>query len=131
MTDPVRKLLIYHLPAIMYAVGVITVSSIPNLKAPTMEFVPIDKVAHILEYALFSLLTFRSFSNLSTAISKRMAVLLSLLFLVAFAALDEYYQSFVPGRSSDNLDLLSNICGACIILTVLWLVQCRKKTGSV
>ncbi len=125
-----RKLLVYHLPAALYAVGIIVVSSIPDLKAPPVALLPIplDKVVHFLEYAIFTLLAVRSFYHISPAISRRNAGLISLLFLTGFAALDEYHQGFIAGRSPDITDLLYDILGAAFVLVWLWLRNRRRMS---
>jgi VanZ family protein len=49
-----------------------------------------------------------------------------------FAVLDEYYQSFVPGRTMAAGDLLMDICGAFLVATYWWLRRRRKslETGT-
>ena len=114
---------VYHLPVILYAAIIIAISSIRSLPAPELGGLVLDKLAHFVEYALFAFLTFRSFSHLSPTIRAGTAALLSLLFLVCFAALDEYYQQYVVGRFADAYDLLSDTFGAAIVLAYLWFRQ--------
>ena len=102
-------------------------SSIPDLKAPELRFLFVDKLAHFVEYAIFALLIFRSFSRLSPRITRRRAFLLSALFLSLFASLDELYQHFIPGRNSDVYDLAGDILGALVVLAYLWIRPVRAK----
>ena len=59
MNNKIRTLLVYHLPVLLYAGGIIAVSSIRNLPSPQIEGLAMDKVAHFVEYALFAFLAFR------------------------------------------------------------------------
>jgi VanZ family protein len=121
------QFLVYHLPVILYAAVVLSLSSIPDLKGPSVRHIVLDKPAHFLEYALFGFLTFRSFSNMTSRITNNLAGLLSVLSLSLFALLDEYYQSFVPGRNYDTADLVTDILGAFLVISFLWLR--KRKTG--
>jgi VanZ family protein len=123
-----RKFLTYHLPLIVYAAMVLTLSSIPNLTGPKLRLVAFDKLAHFVEYAIFAFLAFRSFSRISPGIKTNFALLLSLLFLSLFALLDEIYQSFVPGRHMDPMDFLTDMFGAFLVLIFLWLR--RRRLGD-
>jgi VanZ family protein len=121
-----QKFLFYHLPVILYSAAVLGVSSLPNLQTPGLKFLAADKLAHFLEYALFAVLTYRSFSNLSARINSRQAFWLSLLFLALFAVLDEYVQKFTPGRDPDIMDYLTDLLGGTFVLILLRLRRKRK-----
>lgn len=120
MNNKTKTLLVYHLPVLLYAGGIIAVSSIRNLPSPQIEGLSMDKVAHFMEYALFAFFAFRSASHLTSTIKGGTAALLSLGFLIVFATLDEYYQRFVPGREPDTLDIVSDIAGALLVMVILW-----------
>ncbi len=125
-----RRFVYYHLPVILFAGLIFAVSSIPNLQAPRIRLLTLDKVAHFIEYAVFSYLTFRSFSNLGKSVSLIRAMLLSAMFLCVFAALDEYHQSFVRGRHSDVSDLLTDVAGAFLVLLYLGLRKHRRSKAK-
>ena len=127
---PGYKFIAYHLPVIIFAAAIISVSSIPYMQAPKFKLIAIDKLGHFLEYSIFAFLTFRSFSNISAAIKGNLAYLLSLLFLGLFAILDEYYQSFIPGRFSDTADLIVDMCGSFLVVTFFWLRHRRLKEST-
>ena len=116
-----RHFLRYHFPLILYAGLVIGLSSIPDLQGPRLRIIALDKIAHFVEYALFAVLAWRSFSHLSARLSVNASVLLSMLFLVVFALTDEYFQSFIPGRHADLADLAVDILGSFLVLTLLWI----------
>lgn len=121
-----RRFLKYHLPLIVYALAIIAVSAIPNLRPPKVTAIPFDKVAHFVEYAIFAFLAFRSFTNIDPHIRLSRAVLLSALFITLFALLDETLQQFIPGRHYDLLDYAVDVAGAFIVLILLGLH--RHKT---
>lgn len=118
--------LIFHVPMLLYASAIITVSSIPDLKSPELQIIAFDKLAHLLEYAIFAFLTFRSFANLLPNMRLGLAFVLSLAFLAVFAGLDEYYQRFVPGRVADLKDFAMDMTGAFVVLSLVWLRQWRN-----
>jgi VanZ family protein len=120
----------YHLPVILYALGIIALSSIPDLRPPILPDRGVDKLAHFLEYAIFAALVFRSFYHLGKHANLRRTLLISALFVSVFALLDELYQHFVPGRYSDWRDLLTDIAGALLILALLGLLRRRNRRKS-
>jgi len=114
----------YHLPAVLYAVLIIVLSSLPGLGVPQIRIIALDKIIHFIEYAVFAVLIFRSFSNISEKLQGRVIVFFSMLFVVLFALFDELYQSYIPGRSSDPFDFLFDVLGALIIILYLFV---RRK----
>ncbi len=82
-----------------------------------------DKVAHFVEYGLFALLVFRSFSHFGPRLTGRRSLLFTVLFLSLFACLDEFYQRFIPGRNSELADLAVDFLG---IVSALVFVHLRS-----
>ena len=115
----------YHLPAILYAVLIIILSSIPELGKLDLGRFKFDKIAHFFEYAIFALLIFRSFSHISDRLNVRYIVFLALIFVAAFAFFDEFYQSYVAHRHADPIDMIADISGATLI--IIWLAIRHKK----
>lgn len=120
----------YHFPALLYASGIIILSSIQDLRPPDIDIPSLDKLIHLAEYAIFALLTFRSVYHLGKEPNLRRSLSLSALFVSFFALLDELYQRFVPGRHSDWRDFLVDILGACIVLIVLGLFRRARRRSS-
>ena len=93
-----------------YVLLIFVVSSIPSLTAPGPEFVPKDKIAHFVEYFILGALLFKGIGW--TVSPSRVA---TFGFLVAVGAsvgaLDELYQSFVPGRMMSVYDWLADLVG--------------------
>ncbi len=115
----------FHLPVIIYGSIIIIVSSIPRLKPPDLKFYAADKLAHLAEYGIFAYLTFRSFVNIKPNMDLTMVWAISLIFLISFGLLDEFYQSFIPGRFSDLGDWLTDSLSAVLVVTFLWMRRRR------
>jgi len=122
-----KRFLWYHLPALAYAGAIIAISTIPNLRTPEVTGVALDKLAHFIEYAVFAFLAFRAFAHLTPTIRVNSAYLLTILFVSLFALLDEYVQSFIPGRTMDGFDLAMDLLGACLVATFFWLRRRRLQ----
>ncbi len=122
-----RLFLKYHLPAILYAVLILSVSSIPSLKTPQIRFIAADKVAHFIEYAIFAFLIFRSLVHIPALLRKNLAVPTAVLFVAAFAYMDELYQRHIPGRHSDMTDYAADLAGALLILGLTWLRHRKRR----
>ena len=67
----------------------------------------IRKGAHVTEYAVLGILLVLTFA----AYGFRRAGTLALITGILYAALDEYHQRFVPGRSGEIKDVLIDACG--------------------
>lgn len=102
--------------------------------------VPIRKLAHVTEFLmLFLLVRWALLKQFSTTFGERMRgnqmiglmispSTLAAVFAVAYAATDEWHQSFVPGRSSNWNDVAVDACGVFLGALVLALVtRMRKK----
>jgi VanZ family protein len=77
------------------------------------------KGAHLTEYAILAALWYRAFMrerNLSARAASWAAFAISL----AWAALDEWHQSFVPSRTSSAVDVALDSAGAALALVVDW-----------
>src|SRR2546422_2533753 len=77
------------------------------------------KGAHLSEYAILAALWYRAFMrerNLSARAASWTAFAISL----AWAALDEWHQSFLPSRTSSALDVALDGAGAALALVVDW-----------
>lgn len=81
-------------------------------------FFIIRKLAHLFEYFILGILIY----NLLIEYKISKIILISVLFCIIFASLDEFHQLFIPGRSSKVLDVfidtIGSYCG--ILLINLW-----------
>jgi len=90
--------------------------------------VGVRKVGHLTEYAILAMLLWRALRS-----GTRWQMKMSILFLVAalacaiFAASDEFHQSFVPSRTSSPVDVMIDICGAFLGLTICLMFATRRR----
>lgn len=123
------KFLRFWFPAILYSGIIFCVSSVPNVKIPLQE-VRFDKVLHVLEYMPFGFFLARGIYNTRIPAFTGMfwGVIISILFLHGVS--DEFYQSFVPGRSAGGGDVIADVTGGVIggYVYLLFLNQSNNKT---
>ena len=79
----------------------------------------IRKAAHVIEFAAFSIAVFHGVRAQRYGWQFNWAVL-TLLIAVAFAALDEWHQSFVPLREPTIRDVLVDGTGALLAQVLVW-----------
>ncbi|KKQ43266.1 MAG: VanZ-like protein [Microgenomates group bacterium GW2011_GWC1_37_8] len=78
----------------------------------------IKKTAHIIEYAVLTLLSYRAMKE--SGISKTNAALFSILFAVFYGATDEFHQAFTPGREPKARDVMFDTIGSVIAIYSVW-----------
>jgi VanZ family protein len=106
------------IPAILYTIFTFSLSSISGSKLQYPIFLYYDKLLHAILYA-------GAYLAFLFAIRFPYRTLIAVL---AFAAIDEYYQSFIPGRSSSIYDWLADATGASIFM-ILCLIYERYKNS--
>ena len=81
--------------------------------------IAIRKLGHLTEYAILAALLWRALRS-GTAATLKMPILFGIVLIACagFAASDEFHQSFVPSRTSSARDVMIDICGALIGLTI-------------
>jgi VanZ family protein len=80
----------------------------------------VRKLAHLSEYALFSLLLYHSFELRHPERWNTRAAFGALLIAGLFSLGDEYHQSFVPGRTASLVDCAIDTAGALLALVLLY-----------
>ncbi len=85
---------------------------LPHASAQTLDFLHhiIRKCGHLTEYFILSMLILRGIRAGEKGMHLRWA-LVTVLVIAAYAALDEYHQSFVPGRTAAVGDVLIDTSG--------------------
>ncbi|HJZ12529.1 MAG TPA: VanZ family protein [Acidobacteriota bacterium] len=119
-----RSFLFYWVPVIIYSILILSLSSLS--KVPGAERLP-DKFLHVLEYGIYAYLLWHAVT-LGGELSltwKRGGIILGA--GSAFGALDEFYQSFVPGRFSSIGDWYADVAG---ILGIVTLILVKNKSGG-
>ena len=120
LARPMKKL-IHFLPALVFYLLVFLLSS--RDLGIRLNGGWLDKIPHALEFALLGfLLAVGFFHNLATSARVKAAVtFLTGLFL---GCLDEFHQSFVPGRRAEVTDIAADAAGvACGILVYAYLAK--------
>lgn len=113
--------------AILYAVVIIGLSSIPGKEFPEAAWLAHDKMIHFCEYGLFGVLVARAVNTRVTAGSR--IFLITLLVAGLFGILDESYQSIIPGRDSSVYDWIADVTGILLGSWVyLWIKFRRDQT---
>lgn len=118
VSDPMNersRFLYYWCPFLLYAALILCVSSLSLPPGP--KPVP-DKAIHLVEYAVFALLLWRAlaqddFHRFTWKRAMGVAVTGAL-----YGALDETYQSIIPGRYSSIRDWYADVAGILTMITI-------------
>lgn len=95
---------------IVYLILILAASSIPGHSFPKSVIFTKDKLLHTMEYAVLAFLLIRAFNP------RTLAGLLGVIgFCFAFGLIDEFWQSFVPGRFSSIYDTMADTLGAFLV----------------
>lgn len=101
-------------------------SSLPPTKASSdslLDFVA-HKLVHLFEYGVLYLLYYRNVSEDFWQQNAR-NVFQAFIFVIVFAAFDEYHQSLVPGRNSKVRDIFIDLLGG-VLAYLVWLYLRQK-----
>lgn len=114
-----------YLPAIVWAVLILAVSSIPGLSTPSLGFSMADKTVHFTEYFILGYLTARAISSF---IKEPLKIFwISSAITSAYGILDEFHQLLIPGRTTEGLDMIADILGS-IIAAALFAGKLRRRS---
>lgn len=121
MADKPRAKFYWRFFHALCAVVILAFSSIPFTGSQEEPSLVSDKLIHFTEYGIFGFL-----GGLAYLETRRGLVLL-LVFGAAFAGLDEFWQSFVPGRNSDLYDFWADQAGHVLgALIGFWMAKRRR-----
>ncbi|UCE66861.1 MAG: VanZ family protein [Candidatus Zixiibacteriota bacterium] len=112
------------IPAMLWAVMIFIVSSIPDLSTPSLGFKFTDKMAHFGEFFFLGLLVTHAFSKWN--ISPVKVFWISACVSGLYGVMDEFHQLFVPGRQTDGFDMLADILGA-VSASGIYVLKLRKR----
>ncbi len=102
---------LFKIAFVLYLITIIAVSSIPGRSLPRVIILSPDKLLHMTEYAILAGLAYLGFRQFSNPL---------LAGLVLFTCFDEIWQSFIPGRMSSVYDVIADILGITIVITVVY-----------
>ena len=122
-----RLFLRYWLPVFAWAGLIFALSSIPSLESglPKAGDLVLRKLGHMIEYAVLALLLHRALRAHSLA--PRRALTSAAVLALLYAVLDEYHQSFVPGREGSPRDVLIDALGIGSALYLLPWWRSRRR----
>ena len=103
---------------IVWSGAIFTLSSLPNLKVPSLGLGFEDKIYHFAEFFIWGMLFSKSY-KLNNASGKELTgFAIALIIGMVFAAIDEGHQHWVPGRGFDRKDLAADWVGLVTSLLV-------------
>jgi len=85
-----------------------------------------DKLAHLTAYGLLAFSTLPIFPVSWKKERPLWIISLMLLICLGYGMLDEFHQSFVPGRDVSAGDLVADCCGG-LLAGLLWMYHTRRK----
>jgi VanZ family protein len=90
----------------------------------------VRKLAHVSEYAVLAVLLYRAVVHTTLKGRRALSAALVLVLCAAYAASDEFHQSFVPSRTASVRDVMIDICGATLALILYWSIATRRIIAS-
>jgi VanZ family protein len=116
------------LPAIVWAVLILVVSSIPDLSTPGLGFTMTDKIGHFAEYFILGFLTARAVSIFN---KRPLSIFwISSALASGYGILDEFHQLLIPGRTTEGLDMTANILGSILAAAIFARIFQRRSAGK-
>ena len=101
----------YRIGLGLFAIAILTASSIPGKSLPSLVVLSPDKLLHMAEYSILGFLAYKSFGSVS---------LILIIGALIFAGLDEFWQSFIPGRFPSIYDVIADIIGFLLVAGTLY-----------
>ena len=120
ITKSMKTKLIYWLPPILWICLIFLVSNRPAVRTTEIyltDFI-LKKTAHLIEYAVLSVLLFRSLRN-TTSFRLTQLIALALALTIFYSVTDEIHQTFVPSREGRVRDVIIDAVGASTALFFL------------
>lgn len=124
---PRLRVILAWLPAALYTLLIWWLSS-QTIELALIERVPLrDKGVHFLEYGALGL--FIAHAVTTTWPGRAIGSVVAVLITASLGLLDELHQAFVPGRTSDLIDLLADVLGAIAMAAIHGVVLRVARSG--
>jgi len=107
--------------------AIFVLSSFPRLPEPPGFLAGRDKLQHLSAYFVLGMLALRGFAWGQAPTGG--AALSSLVIAFVFGASDELHQHFVPGRTCDVFDWMSDVAGASIGVAIVGTYYRLRREG--
>ncbi len=104
-------------PPVVYALAIFATSSLSVVPSPPAHLT--DKHVHLLVYAGLAVVLVRAMSGGRWAGVTPATTLQAAMMAIAYGAIDEWHQSFVPGRHADARDVIADVVGVALAMAVL------------
>ena len=128
---PGKGLLVHFLKywslPVLYMGLIFYLSSLSKPPMPELEWDAIDKVYHLIEYAVLGFLVGRALLNASPKIFRFSPWISAFLLGSLYAASDEWHQSFVVGRYSSITDWIADCLGCVLGVLAMYVWYQRSK----
>lgn len=85
---------------------------------------PIRECAHVFEYFVLAFLTFKTLESFNIKENK---YIITILFCLLSASLDEIHQLFIVGRAFEYYDILMDTLGSILMLLFIKVIKDMKK----
>jgi VanZ family protein len=118
-----KKFLKYWGLVILWAGVIFVLSATPNLKTNLEQDFLLRKIAHMVEFAILTLLLYRAIKNETGRTNK--AIISSLIIALFYACSDEFHQLFVRGRHGSLKDVGIDSIGI-FIFSLMCYIKNRK-----
>ena len=116
------------MPAALLMAAIFVFSSIPSQEMPSFGFwdTLVKKSGHAIGYGILALLFWYALRW------ERKHAWMVFLFVIAYGLLDEFHQSFVPGRHPSILDALIFDAGGGLLAIIIarWVLMKRERSNS-
>lgn len=119
-----KRVLLAWLPPLAYAALIFVVSHHP-VPERIQSILPWDKLIHFVEYFILGFLVQRALGRESLPFLA-LAIALS----AGYGALDEFHQSFIPGRFASAGDIVADAVGAMAGAVAAYHFYKKKKKGT-
>jgi VanZ family protein len=90
----------------------------------------IRKLSHVTEYGIFTLLLYRAFAGAKPFAWRPRLATACVLAAAVYAVIDEFHQSFVPGRGPSLVDSAIDTAGALVAMLAVYAVSRALRPSS-
>ncbi len=114
------------LPALTMTGAIFAAASLPGKYQPTFLHGGVDKYAHAVAYGILAASYLFAFGR---DLPRRFPVrtsLTTILICLIYGGLEEWYQSFIPGRRPDKVDLEADMIGVMAVI-LLWIIILLRR----
>lgn len=116
------------LPVLLWMIFIFILSSIPGKDIPDLAIPDFHRVVHFCEYTVLGGLWIRALLLFRPRAARFQSSILAWSLTSIFALFDEWYQTFVSGRSGELDDVLFD--GICAVFGIFLYLYGRSKCGQ-